>query len=196
MTTDDKFKRYLDLLEEWGQVFNLTAITRREDMETLHLQDSLSVLPYVSGKTLLDVGTGAGFPGMVLAIAKPELAVTLLDSAGKKTRFLQQVKAALKLSQVTVVNSRVEDYHPEQLFDQVISRAFSNLTKFVQSTEHLCQPTGQFLAMKGQLPEEEIKALPSEFTVTAIHRLEVPGLAAERHLITIERSKACLKSSP
>jgi 16S rRNA (guanine527-N7)-methyltransferase len=184
------FEQYLDLLQEWSKVFNLTAITDREEMITLHLRDSLSVLPYITGKRLIDVGTGAGLPGMVLAIANPALEVTLLDSAGKKTRFLQQAKAALKLTQVTVVNSRVEDYHPDALFDQVISRAFSSLTKFVECTAHLCKPTGQFLAMKGQLPEEEIQALPKEFTVSAIHRLHVPGLEAERHLITIQRSKA------
>lgn len=178
---------YLDLLQEWNHTFNLTAITQREEMVTHHLLDSLSVLPYVTGKNLLDVGTGAGFPGMVLAIAKPDLEVTLLDSAGKKTRFLQQVKAALKLSHVTVVHGRVEEYHPEQLFDQIISRAFSDLTKFVTCTSHLCKKNGQFLAMKGRLPEEEIKALPPEFTVTAVHRLEIPGLSAERHLIAMEK---------
>jgi 16S rRNA (guanine527-N7)-methyltransferase len=183
------FNQYLDLLEEWNQTFNLTAIRDRKQMEIAHLQDSLSVLPYVTGKRLIDVGTGAGLPGMILAIANPELEVTLLDSAGKKTRFLQQVKAALKLNQVTVVNSRVEDYHPEQLFDQVISRAFSNLTKFVECTEHLCKPAGQFLAMKGQLPEEEIQALPKRFKVSAVHRLQVPGLNAERHLIVIEKGE-------
>lgn len=185
-----EFNTYLDLLEEWNRVFNLTAITNREDMFTLHLQDSLSVLPYLTGKNVLDVGTGAGFPGMVLAIARPDLAVTLLDSAGKKTRFLQQVKAALKLNNVTVVHARVEDYHPDPLFDQVISRAFSDLTKFLLCTEHLCKPEGQFLAMKGLCPDEEIKAIPPKFTVQSIHRLDVPGLDAQRHLITIVRSQA------
>jgi 16S rRNA (guanine527-N7)-methyltransferase len=189
LLTQFQFNQYLDLLEEWNQTFNLTAIRDRKQMEIAHLQDSLSVLPYVTGKRLIDVGTGAGLPGMILAIANPELEVTLLDSAGKKTRFLQQAKAALKLNQVTVVNSRVEDYHPEQLFDQVISRAFSNLTKFVECTEHLCKPTGQFLAMKGQLPEEEIHALPKQFRVSAVHRLQVPGLNAERHLIVIEKGE-------
>jgi len=184
-----QFDQYFDLLEEWNKTFNLTAITKREDMLTHHLQDSLSVLPYVSGKTLLDVGSGAGFPGMVLAIAKPDLAVTLLDSAGKKTRFLQQVKAALKLNQVTVVHHRVEDYHPEHKFDQVISRAFSDLTKFVNCTKHLCKKEGQFLAMKGQFPQAEIDALPKAFTVTAVHRLDVPGLSAERHLVIIENKE-------
>lgn len=181
-----QFTQYLDLLEEWAQVVNLTAIKNRQEMEILHLQDSLSVLPYITGPRLIDVGTGAGFPGMVLAIARPELEVTLLDSVGKKTRFLQQVKARLKLTQVTIVNSRVEDYDPELKFDQVISRAFSNLTKFVQCTEHLCKPNGQFLAMKGIVPTEEIEALPEKFKVSAIHPLKVPGLNAERHLIVIE----------
>jgi 16S rRNA (guanine527-N7)-methyltransferase len=189
MIMQSQFDQYFELLQEWNKIFNLTAITDPQEIRTLHLQDSLSVLPYVTGKNLLDVGTGAGFPGMVLAIAKPDLAVTLLDSVGKKTRFLQQVKAALKLTQVTVVNSRVEDYHPEQLFDQVISRAFSNLTKFVECTEHLCKPAGQFLAMKGHLPEDEIQALPKRFKVSAIHRLEVPGLDAQRHLIVIEKGE-------
>lgn len=184
-----QLNQYLDLLQEWSKAFNLTAITDRKDMEILHLEDSLSVLPYVTGKRLVDVGTGAGFPGMVLAIVRPELEVTLIDSVGKKTRFLQQVKATLKLDQVTVVNSRVEDYHPVEKFDQVISRAFSNLTKFVQCTEHLCKPTGQFLAMKGQLPTEEIQALPKAFRVSAIHPLSVPGLDAQRHLIVIEKGE-------
>jgi 16S rRNA (guanine527-N7)-methyltransferase len=188
--------QYLDLLEDWLRVFNLTAITDRQEMITHHLLDSLSVLPYITGNRLIDVGTGAGFPGMVLAIARPELEVTLIDSAGKKTRFLQQVKAALKLNQVKVVHSRVEDYHPEQLADQVISRAFSSLTKFLTCTDHLCRPGGQFLAMKGQRPEEELNALPPGYTLRAVDRLTVPGLSAERHLIVIERSEAWQKSSP
>jgi 16S rRNA (guanine527-N7)-methyltransferase len=186
---ETQVNHYFSLLETWNKTFNLTAITTREEMITHHLQDSLSVLPYITGKRLLDVGTGAGFPGMILAIAKPDLEVTLLDSAGKKTRFLQQVRAALKLTQVTVVHSRVEDYHPEQLFDQVISRAFSSLTKFLTCTEHLCRPGGQFLAMKGQCPLDEIAAISDRFTVTAVNRLDVPGLAAERHLVIIEKKE-------
>lgn len=182
---DAKINQYFDLLEKWNKTFNLTAITSREEMLTHHLQDSLSVLPYISGKRLLDVGTGAGFPGMILAIAKPDLEVTLLDSAGKKTRFLQQVRAALKLTHVTVVHSRVEDYQPEVLFDQVISRAFSSIDKFLDCTEHLCREGGEFLAMKGKCPEDEIRAIPSRFTVSGLHRLDVPGLGAERHLVTI-----------
>lgn len=190
MAISKQYEDYLNLLEEWNRVYNLTAITEREQMQTLHLLDSLSVLPYITGQRLIDVGTGAGLPGMILAIARPDLEVTLLDSAGKKTRFLQQAKAALKLNHVTVVNARVEDYHPDQLFDQVISRAFSELTKFLICTEHLCKPGGEFLAMKGQRPDKELETLPSNFNVKAIHRLEVPGLDAQRHLITIERSGA------
>lgn len=189
-TLASQYQQYFELLIKWQQVFNLTAITSFDEIITHHLLDSLSVLPYVPDNHLLDVGTGAGFPGMVLAIAKPQLQVTLLDSAGKKTRFLQQVKATLKLNNVTVVNARVEDYHPEQLFEGIVSRAFSDLTKFVEVTQHCCLPTGQWLAMKGRYPDEEISSLPDSVSVQTVQELDVPGLDAKRHLVTIVRSEA------
>ena len=181
----DDFVTYLSLMSRWQQVFNLTAIKTPEAQVTHHIMDALSIIPYLEGQRFIDVGTGAGVPGIVLAIAKPEYQMTLLDSVGKKIQFLQQVKMSLKLNHVELVNNRVEAYQANPLFDGVITRAFSSINDMLTGTKHLCKQDGLFYAMKGQLPEDELVALPAGFEVKATHALQVPGLDAARHLIIV-----------
>ena len=180
-----KLLQYLSLLNKWNKVYNLTAVRDPLEMVTLHLLDSLSVLPHVNSKNLLDVGSGGGLPGIVLAICKPELQVTTIDTVQKKVIFMRQVKGELGLTNLTVVHARVESYLPAEKFEAIISRAFSDLALFVDLTKHLLAPTGKWLAMKGQLPLEEIQAL--NVKVNKINPLTVAGLQAERHLIVLEK---------
>jgi len=151
-----------------------------------HLLDSLAAVPFFQGETVLDVGSGGGLPGIPLAIARPELQVTLIDSIAKKTAFLLQAKAELGLANLNVVTGRVEDYRPETGFDVITSRAFSDLKEFVTLTRHLLRPAGRWLAMKGLMPHEEIASLPDWVKVSANYSLVVPGLEASRHLIILE----------
>jgi 16S rRNA (guanine527-N7)-methyltransferase len=186
-----KLLAYLALLDKWNRVYNLTAVRDAERMVSHHLLDSLAAVPYVQGGgpdsiRVLDVGSGGGLPGIPLAIARPELQVTLIDSIAKKTAFLLQAKAELGLANLNVVTGRVEDFRPETGFDVVTSRAFSDLREFVTLTRHLLKPTGRWLAMKGLYPNEEIAQLPADVKVSADHALVVPGLEASRHLIVLE----------
>ena len=181
-----KLLAYLALLDKWNRVYNLTAVREAERMVSHHLLDSLAAVPYFQGKTVLDVGSGGGLPGIPLAIARPELRVTLIDSIAKKTAFLLQAKAELGLNNLNVVTSRVEAYRPEGLFDVITSRAFSDLKEFVTLTRHLLKPAGRWLAMKGLMPHEEIASLPGWVRVSANYDLAVPGLEASRHLIVLE----------
>jgi len=181
-----KLLDYLALLDKWNRVYNLTAVRDAGRMVSLHLLDSLAAAPYFQGETVLDVGSGGGLPGIPLAIARPELRVTLVDSIAKKTAFLQQAKAELGLGNLNVVTSRVEDYRPAARFDVITSRAFSDLKEFVTLTRHLLEPGGRWLAMKGLYPNEEISVLPADVKVSADHLLVVPGLEASRHLIILE----------
>ena len=181
---------YLRLMEKWNKAINLTAVRDPAEMVTKHLLDSLSILPYVQAERCIDVGSGGGLPGIPLAIVRPDLAVTLLDSNGKKSRFQFQAATALKLSNITVVNKRVEQFQPEQLFDQIISRAFSSIEDMVHWTEHLGAEKAQWLAMKGVYPEAELAALPASLTCSAVHHLAVPGSDGERHLVVLERAVA------
>lgn len=183
---EQKLLAYLALLDKWNRVYNLTAVRDAERMVSHHLLDSLAAVPYFQGETVLDVGSGGGLPGIPLAIARPDLQVTLIDSIAKKTAFLLQVKAELGLSNLTVVTSRVEDFRPETGFDVITSRAFSDLREFVTLTRHLLKPGGRWLAMKGLYPHEEIAVLPDGAKVSADHVLVVPGLEASRHLIVLE----------
>lgn len=176
-----KLLDYLALLQKWNKVHNLTAVRDPEEMVTLHLLDSLSVLPYIKAKRLLDVGSGAGLPGIPLAICLPDLQVTVMDSSHKKASFMRQAKAELDIPNLEVVCGRVEKYQPEQLFDIVISRAFSDLAEFVALTGHLCAPGAQWLAMKGVYPYEELAQLKVQ--PAQVVPLKVPGLAAQRHLV-------------
>jgi 16S rRNA (guanine527-N7)-methyltransferase len=182
-----KLAAYLRLIDKWNKVHNLTAIREPEQMVVLHLLDSLSVLPHVAGaRTLLDVGTGAGLPGIPLAIARPGLAVTLLDASHKKATFLRQAKAELALANVQVACERVEKWHPAAGFDIVVSRAFAELADFVQQAKHLVAPGGTMLAMKGVHPFEEIARLPSTHRVENVLALRVPSLDAQRHLVLLK----------
>ncbi|OJZ18555.1 MAG: 16S rRNA (guanine(527)-N(7))-methyltransferase RsmG [Thiobacillus sp. 65-29] len=183
---EEKLLAYLVLLDKWNRVYNLTAVRDVERMVSHHLLDSLAVLPYLQGETLLDVGSGGGLPGIPLAIARPALQVTLIDSIAKKTAFLLQAKAELGLANVSVVTGRVEDHKPEAPFDLITSRAFADLREFVTLTRHLLKPGGRWLAMKGLYPHEEVALLPPGVKVSADHALVVPGLEAHRHLIVLE----------
>jgi 16S rRNA (guanine527-N7)-methyltransferase len=181
---------FIDLLEKWNRSFNLTAVEGPAAMVSHHLLDSLSILPFLAGDYLLDVGSGAGLPGLPLAIALPRSHFVLLDSNGKKTRFMQQALLELKLPNVSVVKSRIEEYRPDRAFDTVISRAFSSLVEFVGVSRAACGPRTRLLAMKGLYPGEELKELAESGYSTEITRLNVPGLAAERHLVSLEKQRA------
>ncbi|MHB1051890.1 MAG: 16S rRNA (guanine(527)-N(7))-methyltransferase RsmG [Thiobacillus sp.] len=179
---------YLALLDKWNRVYNLTAVRDVERMVSHHVLDSLAAVPFFQGETVLDVGSGGGLPGIPLAIARPELQVTLIDSIAKKTAFLLQAKTELGLANLQVVTRRVEDFKPETKFDVITSRAFSDLKEFVTLTRHLLAPTGHWLAMKGLMPHEELVSLPGWVKVSANHVLAVPGLEASRHLIVLEHA--------
>lgn len=175
---------FRDLLLKWNRTYNLTALRDPAQAISHHLLDSLAILPHVGGGPLLDVGSGGGLPGIPLAIARPELAVSMVDTVQKKTTFLQQVVIELGLKNVTVHHARVEEM-PGQ-YAQISSRAFAELGLFVSLTRHLLAPGGRWLAMKGVRPDDELKALPADITVEAIIPLTVPGLEAERQLIILK----------
>ena len=176
---------YLSLLAKWNRTYNLTAIHDPERMFTHHLLDSLAVLPFVGRGPLLDVGSGAGLPGIPLAIARPDLEVTLVDASQKKCGFMQQAAIELRLAGLTVAHARIEDFKHAGGFPRIISRAFSDLREFVSLTRHLLASGGQWLAMKGIYPNEEVARLQGA-RMTRDIRLHVPGLQAERHLIIME----------
>lgn len=175
--------RYLHLLNKWNKAYNLTAIRALADMIPLHIYDSLAIKDCLHGESIIDVGTGAGLPGIPLAITHPQLHFVLLDSNGKKTRFLQEVKRQLSLNNVQIEQSRVESYHPSQGFDTVISRAFSSLEQMTDWTHHLLKEDGIWLAMKGRYPEDELKQLPYFYTVKSYN---VPGIEGERCCVLID----------
>jgi len=186
----EKLLQFLLLLNKWNQTYNLTGIRKAEDMLSLNLLDSLVLVLHVLAngqKTgqLADVGTGAGLPGIPLAIFLPAWHFTLIDSNSKKTRFIFQALVELGIANAGVVHARVEDYAMQTQVDIVTSRAFSSLADFVLSCRHLLTPTGKFLAMKGQYPVQEIAELPEGYKVEQVHRLQVPGVDAERHLVEI-----------
>lgn len=186
--TAQKLLRLLDELDEWNQRMNLTAIRARDQQITKHLLDSLSVQPFLRGARVLDVGTGAGFPGLPLALVNPERQFTLLDSTAKKLRFVGHAASVLDLANVETVHTRAEAYRPSQRFDVVLSRAVGTIERFVTWCGHLCIGGGRLLAMKGRYPEEELQQLPSGWKVAAVHALAVPGLDEQRHLVEICRS--------
>jgi 16S rRNA (guanine527-N7)-methyltransferase len=181
--------RLVDELEQGNAQFNLTAIRDRPGMLRKHVLDSLSVQPYLRGSRIADVGTGAGFPGLALGVVNPERRFTLIEATGKKARFVEQTIARIGCANAAIVHSRAESYRPFELFDTVLARALSSLADFVAYAGHLCAPGGRLLAMKGKRPDEEISALPKSFRVLAVHRLSVPGLEDERHLVELVRSK-------
>lgn len=181
----EKLIRYLQLLKKWNKVYNLTAISKPEEMITHHLLDSLAVYHYIVGPRILDVGSGAGLPGIPLAIAQPDWHIEMLDSNSKKTRFITQAISELGLMNASVVQARAEEYHPEKPYDTVISRAYSSLEKMTQTAGQLCAKEGCLLAMKGSYPNAELEQIPEAFRVTEVYALQVPGLEAERHLVKI-----------
>jgi 16S rRNA (guanine527-N7)-methyltransferase len=181
----ERLERYLALLEKWNRVYNLTAIREPERMATHHVLDSLAILPHVRGPRVLDVGSGAGLPGIPLAIARPALAVTLLDSSHKKAAFLQQAVAELGLAHCTVATARVESWPTDARFETIVSRAFADLGEFVAASARLLAPGGVIAAMKGVHPHDEIARLPSGFRVREVAKLHVPLLDAERHLVLV-----------
>lgn len=178
-----KLLDYLVLLAKWNRVYNLTAVRDESKMVSHHLLDSLAVLPHISARRLLDVGSGGGLPGIPLAIARSDMRVTLLDSNHKKCAFLKQAAIELELGNVEVACERVEDFHAPEKFDVIISRAFADLGEFISGSCHLLAPNGTFVAMKGVHPHEEIGHLPPGYALKSVAKLDVPGLQAQRHLV-------------
>ncbi|MFA5704700.1 MAG: 16S rRNA (guanine(527)-N(7))-methyltransferase RsmG [Advenella sp.] len=181
--------QYLSLLIKWNKAYNLTAVRNPDEMVSRHLLDSLSVVQYVEqyGNDWLDVGSGGGMPGVPLAIIFPQRKFTLLDSNGKKTRFLTQVKLELKLDNLEVIHNRVEAFTPERVFSGIISRAFSSLEDFTNWTRHLGDANSYWLAMKGVHPDDELQALPEDFRLDSCQVLKVPGCQGQRHLLILQR---------
>jgi 16S rRNA (guanine527-N7)-methyltransferase len=179
-----KLLAFRDLLLKWNRTYNLTALRDPQQAISHHLLDALAILPHVGAGPLLDVGSGGGLPGIALAIARPDLSVTLVDTVQKKAAFLQQVAIELELKSVAVHHARVEEMRGQ--YAQISSRAFAELARFVSLTRHLLAPGGRWLAMKGTRPDDELKALPAGSEVEAIIPLVVPGLDAERHLIILK----------
>ncbi|EHU5585792.1 16S rRNA (guanine(527)-N(7))-methyltransferase RsmG [Salmonella enterica] len=180
---------YVDMLHKWNKAYNLTSVRDPNEMLVRHILDSIVVAPYLQGQRFIDVGTGPGLPGIPLAIVLPDAHFTLLDSLGKRVRFLRQVQHELKLENITPVQSRVEAYPSEPSFDGVISRAFASLNDMVSWCHHLPGEKGRFYALKGQLPGDEIASLPDDFSVESVEKLRVPHLEGERHLVIIKSNK-------
>lgn len=184
----DQLMAYLKLLGKWNGVYNLTSVRQPAEMIRQHLLDSLAaVAAFANAPSILDVGSGGGLPGLVLAIVYPDTRIALIDTVHKKTAFLKQVKAELGLTNVTVYTARVEELQVSELFSVITSRAFSELVNFVNWAGHLLAPGGQMIALKGQHPHQEIAALPSGWSMTRIEAITVPGLDVQRHLLWIEQ---------
>lgn len=186
-----KLLDYLALLNKWNSVYNLTSVRDPMQMVTLHVLDSLAAVPAFAGaQNVLDVGAGGGLPGMVLAISRPDMKVSMIDTVHKKTAFLNQVKAELELANVTVYTKQVQQLEVKTRFDVITSRAFADLSDFVNWSGHLLQEGGQFIALKGTAPEDERERLPAPWKVQKLQPLEVPGLDAERHLVFMQAEAA------
>nr|WP_211091621.1 16S rRNA (guanine(527)-N(7))-methyltransferase RsmG [Pseudoalteromonas peptidolytica] len=178
---------YVQLLDKWNKAYNLTSVRDPKEMMVKHIMDSLVVAPHLTGSNYIDVGTGPGLPGMVLAIARPDINFVLLDSLGKRVRFLMQVKHGLGIDNVTPVQSRVEEYQPSVKLDGVLSRAFASLQDMIQWCSHLIDDQGVFLALKGQYPADELEKLPNGVSLSQDISLVVPKLDGERHLIILSK---------
>jgi 16S rRNA (guanine527-N7)-methyltransferase len=185
--TIDQLIAFLGELHRWNKTYNLTAVRDPVEMVSRHLLDSLSAQAFIAGEQVLDVGSGAGLPGIPLALAQPATQFWLLDSNGKKQRFVEHVCRELALPNVHTVHARVEAFQPEQLFDTVICRALAALPEFVSNSEHLLKPDGRFVAMKGKLPEQEIADLAENWRVKDVSKTEIPALSGERHIVVIVR---------
>ena len=180
--------RLLDELDDWNQRMNLTAIRERGQQITKHLLDSLAIQSYLRGTRIADIGTGAGFPGLPLAVALPQLELTLVDSTAKKLKFVEHAAQTLGLRNVQTVHTRAENYRPKERFDCVVSRAVGPLETFVTWSGHLCVGGGRLLAMKGRYPTDELTQIPNGWKLAAVHRLNIPGLDEQRHLVELCRS--------
>ena len=177
-----KLINFIDLIQKWNKAYNLTAIKTKEEMVSLHLLDSLTVLPYLTGSRIIDIGTGAGLPGIPLAICRPDLSFTLLDSNAKKTRFVRQAALELRLANVEVIHSRTEDYRSDQLFDTVLTRAFSELVNIIAVTRHLLADNGKWIAMKARCTDDELVKVALNKEIIPVR---IPGVEAERNLVCI-----------
>ncbi len=184
---EQQLLEYIALLLQWNAAYNLTAVREPLAMIDRHLVDSLAILPYAQGEDLADIGTGPGIPGLVLALVHPYRRVWLVDSNGKKARFLRECLRRLAMPAVVVHEARAESLSAEPRFDQVISRAYAELADFVASTRQILAPQGRWLAFKGKYPDAEIARLPADIEVSAVHRLTVPGADGERHLLELRR---------
>jgi 16S rRNA (guanine527-N7)-methyltransferase len=188
-----KLSCYLDLIEKWNRIHNLTSIRNPEDMLTHHVMDCLAVLPLIGGQRLADVGSGAGLPGIPIAVARPNWHVVLIESSQKKAAFLQQVKFELKLRNVEIIARRAENFHPNEKFNIVISRALCSLQNFILLAEHLLDESStdsRLAVMKGINPEEEIRQLPANYFIEKVSPVCVPGLNAKRHLVFIKKKES------
>lgn len=180
---------FVALLHKWNKVYNLTAVRDPAEMIGQHILDSLSIRPCLRGEYILDVGTGAGLPGIPLALVEPGKTFVLLDSNSKKTRFMKQAVAELKIKNITVVQARIEAFTSDQAFTSIVSRAFASMADFINGCEHLCQPHTVLLAMKGKHPADEILTMPSTWQISAERILQVPGVEAERRILELIQKK-------
>ena len=178
---------YVARIHKWNKAFNLTSVRDPEQMMVKHILDSLAVAPHIDGENLIDVGTGPGLPGIPLSIVYPEKHFTLLDSLGKRVRFMKQCAFEMKLDNITPIQSRVEAHQPEQYYDAVLSRAFASLKDMLHWCQHLVDSEGQFLALKGQFPQDEIDEVSDHFHVSKTENLTVPNLVGERHLVWLKK---------
>ena len=183
---DDLLMEYVTELMNWNRVYNLTSVRKPTDIITRHILDSLTILDHLHGDRILDIGTGAGLPGIPLAIACPEREFVLLDSSSKKLRFVQQTLGILKLDNVTLENTRVDEYQTDEPYDTIVCRAFSDLPDFFRYAAQLCKPDGRMLAMKGVYPMTEVESLEDKSVISDVVALKVPGLDAERHLVIMQ----------
>lgn len=178
---------YVELMAKWNKTYNLTSVRNPKDMLNKHILDSLAVVPFIEAKNYIDVGTGPGLPGIPLAIACLDAQFTCLDSLGKRVRFMKQVVFELGLTNVIPVQSRVEEHNGSDHYDGVLSRAFASLQDMLQWCQHLINSSGEFLALKGQYPQDELTALPENISLVSAHKLDIPFMVGERHLIRLKK---------